>query len=263
MIDLFYFVSPNARKIHMALEELNLKYQIRWTDITRGDQFDPDYLRVNPNGKIPAIVDHEGPGGRPIALFESAAILLYLAEKTGRLLPANPADRWEAICWTVWQVANQGPGLGQATHFLTYAPQNGHVLEYAQERFGSEARRVYQILEDRLAGREYIAGEFSIADIACFPWTRLGKGHGIALGDYPAVQSWSDRISSRPSARAKVEDQRSEDAKNFRYTPEQYRQLFGADPGPAWHVVLGSIRIHHLTLRRHRPWRHIPSRPRG
>ena len=233
MIDLFYFVSPNARKIHMALEELGLPYEIRWTDISRGDQFDPEYLRVNPNGKIPAIVDHDGPGGCPIALFESAAILMYLAEKTGRLLPADPAARWEAICWTIWQVANQGPGLGQATHFITYAPDNGHVIEYAQERFGAAARRLYEVLEKQLADRDYIAGEFSIADIACFPWTRLGKGHGILLSDYPAVQAWSDRISSRPSTRAKTEDQRSEDAKNFRYTPEQYRQLFGADPRPA------------------------------
>lgn len=229
MIDLFYYVSPNARKIHMALEELGLAYEIRWVDITRGDQFEPEFLRVNPNGKIPAIVDHDGPGGA-LALFESAAILLYLAEKTGRLLPADPGARWEAICWTVWQVANQGPGLGQATHFHTYAPDNGYTDAYAQERFGREARRVYQVLEDRLRDREYLAGgEFSIADIACFPWTRLGKGQGIALADYPAVAEWSERISARPSARAKAEDRRSEDLKNFRYTPEQFRTLFGAD----------------------------------
>jgi GSH-dependent disulfide-bond oxidoreductase len=226
VIDLYYFVSPNARKVHMALEELGLPYEIRWTDITRGDQFEPDYLLVNPNGKIPAIVDHDGPGGGPIALFESAAILLYLAEKTGRLLPSDPAARWEAICWTVWQVANQGPGLGQATHFTTYAPAGGHVVEYAQQRFGAEAERVYRVLEERLTGREYIAGEFSIADIACFPWTRLGKGHGITLSDYPAVAAWSDRISSRPSAKARVEDRRDEDVRNFRYTPEQRELLF-------------------------------------
>lgn len=226
MIDFFYFVSPNARKVHMALEELGLPYEIRWTDITRGDQFDPDYLLVNPNGKIPAIVDHDGPGGGPVALFESAAILLYLAEKTGRLLPSDPAARWEAICWTVWQVANQGPGLGQATHFMTYAPAGGHVVEYAQQRFGAEAERVYRVLEERLTGRDYITGEFSIADIACFPWTRLGKGHGITLSDYPAVAAWSDRISARPSAKARVEDRRDEDVKNFRYTQEQRDLLF-------------------------------------
>ena len=230
MIELFYFVTPNARKILMALEELGLPYQVRWVDITRGDQFDPEYLKVNPNGKIPAIVDHEGPGDGPIALFESAAILLYLAEKTGRLLPSDPAARWEAVCWTVWQVANQGPGLGEATHFTTYAPDDGHVVEYAQRRFDAEAQRLYGLLEERLTGREYLAGpdggEFSIADIACFPWTRVGKGHGIRLADYPAVQAWSDRIAVRLSARAKAEDRRDQSTRNFRYTREQRDVLF-------------------------------------
>lgn len=232
MIELFYFVSPNARKIHMALEELGLPYEVRWVDITKGEQFDPGFLRVNPNGKIPAIVDHDGPGGRPIALFESAAILMYLAEKTGRLLPADPAARWEAICWTVWQVANQGPGLGQAGHFTTYAPNAGVVHDYAQRRFAAEAQRVYQVLEDRLSGREYIVDEFSIADIACFPWTRLGKGHGITLADYPAVAAWSERVSARPSARVKAQDLREENVKDFRYTPEQWKVLFRVTPEP-------------------------------
>ncbi len=226
MIELFYFVSPNGRKIHMALEELGLPYEIRWVDITRGDQFDPGYLQVNPNGKIPAIVDHDGPGGRPIALFESGAILLYLAEKTGRLLPTDPAERWEATCWVFWQVANQGPGLGQASHFVTYAPNAGIEDSYARTRYVTEAARCYQVLDDRLAGREYIAGEFSVADIACFPWTRLGKGHGITLSDYPAVAAWSGRVAARPSAQAKVEDRRDENVKNFQYTPEQWATLF-------------------------------------
>ena len=233
MIDLFYFVSPNARKILMALEELGLPYEVRWVDITKGDQFDPGFLAVNPNGKIPAIVDHDGPDGRPIALFESAAILLYLAEKTGRLLPADPAARWEAICWTVWQVANQGPGLGQAGHFTTYAPNAGVQHDYAQRRFAAEAQRVYQVLEQRLGDRPHLAGdEFSIADIACFPWTRLGKGHGIDLADYPAVAEWSARISARPCARAKVEDRRADNVKNFQYTPEQWKVLFRVTPEP-------------------------------
>ena len=230
MIELFYFVTPNARKILMALEELGLPYEIRWIDITRGDQFEPAYRKINPNGKIPAIVDHDGPSDGPITLFESAAILLYLAEKTGKLLPSDPTARWEAICWTVWQVANQGPGLGEATHFTTYAPDDGNVVEYAQRRFDAEAHRLYGLLEERLTGRDYLAGpdagEFSIADIACFPWTRVGKGHGISLADYPAVQAWSDRIAARPSARAKAEDRRDESTKNFRYTREQRDVLF-------------------------------------
>lgn len=231
MIDLFYYVSPNARKILMALEELGLPYEIRWTDITRGDQFDPDYVRVNPNCKIPAIVDHDGPGGSPIALFESGAILLYLAEKTGRLLPTDPVARWEATCWVFWQVANQGPMSGQAAHFVTYAPGAGIEVPYARTRYVTEAARCYQVLQNRLADREYLAGDqFSVADIACFPWTRLSKGHGIALADYPAVAAWSERIAARPSAKAKVEDRRDEEQKNFRYTPEQFALLFRADP---------------------------------
>ena len=231
MIELFFFVSPNARKIHMALEELGLPYEVRWVDITRGDQFEPDFLRVNPNGKIPAIVDHDGPGGEPVALFESAAILLYLAEKTGALLPSDPGARWEAICWTVWQAANQGPGLGQATHFLTYAPDGGHVDPYAQDRFRAEAQRVYRVLDERLTGREYLAGEqFSIADIACFPWTRLSRHHGIAVADHPHVAAWSERIASRPSARAEIEDRRDEATRRFRYTAEQRAVLFPTAP---------------------------------
>jgi GSH-dependent disulfide-bond oxidoreductase len=234
VIDLYYFVSPNARKIHMALEELGLPYAIRWTDITRGDQFEPDFLRVNPNGKIPAIVDHDGPGGEPLALFESAAILLYLAEKAGALLPADPAARWEAICWTVWQVANQGPGLGQATHFLKYAPDGGHVDPYAQDRFRAEAQRVYRVLDERLTGRAYLAGEeFSIADIACFPWTRLHRNHGITVTDYPALAAWSERIAARPSARAKAEDRRDEATKNFEYSADQRAVLFPTAPSEA------------------------------
>lgn len=227
MIELFYFVSPNARKIQMALDELGLPYEIRWVDITEGEQFDPAFVRVNPNSKIPAIVDHDGPGGAPLALFESGAILHYLAEKTGRLLPADPATRWEATCWVFWQVANQGPNCGQAAHFCTYAPGAGIHDDYARTRYVREAGRCYQVLEDRLADREYLAGEFSIADLACFPWTRLGRGHGIALTDYPAVREWSDRIAARPSARVKVTDRRDEDVKALRYSPEQYETLFG------------------------------------
>jgi GST-like protein len=232
VIELFYFVSPNARKVHMALEELGLPYQIRWVDITRGDQFDPDFVRVNPNCKIPAIIDHAGPAGRPIALFESGAILLYLAEKAGRLLPADPAARWEATCWVFWQVANQGPMSGQAGHFVSYAPNAGIEDAYARTRYVTEAARCYQVLENRLAGREWIADGFSVADIACFPWTRLGKGHGITLADYPAVAEWSARVAARPSAKAQVEDLRDENVKNLRYTPEQWKTLFRSTPEP-------------------------------
>lgn len=236
MIDFYYFTSPNSRKVLIALEECGLPYEIRWTDITRGDQFRPEFVAVNPNSKVPAIVDRHGPGGRPLRLFESAAILLYLADKTGRLLPTDPAARWEAICWTVWQVANQGPGAGQAGHFLNYAPdvdEPGHAAayDYPRRRYGAEVARCYRMLEDRLTGRDYLVDDqLTIADIACFPWTRVAKGHGIDLADYPAVQGWSDRIATRPSATVKVEDRRSEDVKNFRYTEEQRAVLFRTEP---------------------------------
>lgn len=231
MIDLFYYISPNARKVLMALEELGLEYDIRWVDLAEGDQHTLEYRRINPNARIPAIVDHDGPEGAPITLFESGAILHYLAEKTGRLLPADPADRWLAICWVYWQVANQGPILGQATHFVSYATKRGITDSYATERFGREADRLYGVLEVGLQDREYLAGQFSIADIACFPWVRVAKGQGIDVADYPAVQAWSQRIAARPSARVKIADRRDEATRSFDYTDEQWATLFGPPEG--------------------------------
>jgi GST-like protein len=227
VIDLYYYTSPNVRKVLIALEELGLPYEIKWTDITAGEQFDPQYLAINPNGKVPAIVDRDGPGGRPLALFESAAILLYLAEKTGRLLPSDPARRWEAICWTIWQVANHGPMAGQAAHFVNYAPQQGINDEYAAGRYTTEVRRLYSVMEERLQRDDYLAGEFSIADIACFPWTRVAAGHGVDVkADFPRVAAWMDRISSRPSAKVKISDPREDKARKNEYTPEQFQALF-------------------------------------
>jgi Glutathione S-transferase len=225
VIDLYYYTSPNVRKVLIALEETGLEYSIKWTDIREGDQFLDEFLRINPNAKVPAVVDHDGPGGRPLALFESGAILSYLAEKSGRLLPEDPARRWEAICWTFWQAANQGPMVGQATHFLRYAPQVGVDSEYAKGRYLTETRRLYQVLDDRLADREYLVGEFSIADIACYPWTRVAAGHGIDVADYPNVKAWTDRIAARPSAKVKIAEP-ARAAATGEYTPEQFQRLF-------------------------------------
>ena len=233
MIDLYYYTSPNVRKVLIALEELGLPYEIKWTDITAGEQFSDEYLQVNPNGKVPAIVDHDGPGGRSIALFESAAILLYLAEKTGRLLPADPARRWEAICWTTWQVANQGPMAGQAAHFTNYARQQGIEDNYATGRYLGEIRRLYGVLDKRLAAAEYLAGdEFSIADIACFPWTRVAAGHGVDIkAGFPNVVRWMSAISQRPSAKVRIDDPREAKARKHEYTDEQFRTLFRPGSG--------------------------------
>lgn len=228
MIDLYYYTSPNARKILMALEELALPYDLVWVDITRGDQHAADYRAVNPNSKVPAIVDHDGPGGRPLRVFESGAILMYLAEKTGRLLPHDPGERWEAAAWVFWQVANQGPMAGQAAHFVNYAVDLGVEDDYAKTRYVEEVHRLYRVLDDRLRGRDYIVGnEFSIADIACFPWTRVAAGHAVSMSDYEAVDEWSNRIAARPSAQVRPIDKRSDAERNFDYTEDQACSLFG------------------------------------
>ncbi len=233
MIDFFYYVSPNGRKVLIALEEMELDYTIRWTDISRGDQHTPEFRAINPNGKIPAIVDHDGPGGEPLPLFESGAILEYLADKTGRLLPTDPAKAWQARAWVHWQVANQGPMAGQAAHFLQYARDRGVDDSYARDRYTRQAAITYEVLDAHLEGREYLVDEYSIADIMCFPWTRVARGHGVDLDDYPNVKAWSERIKARPAAKVQVEDQRDETARAFAYTDEQWRQLFGTDPPDA------------------------------
>lgn len=231
MIDLYSFLGPNVRKIVMALEELGLPYRVVWVDITAGEQFAESYRAVNPNAKVPALVDHDGPGGR-VVLFESAAILLYLADKTGRLLPADPQRRWTAVSWVAWQVANQGPMAGQATHFLRYAPEQGIDVDYAKERYGREIRRLYEVLDERLTGRDYLADEFSVADIACFPWVRVARGHGVDVADYPGVAAWSDRIAARPSASVKLRDPATGDTERTGpFTAAQFATLMRSGPG--------------------------------
>ena len=229
MIELYYYTSPNARKALMMLEEVGLSYDVRWTDISAGDQYAESYGAINPNRKIPALVDHDGPGGRPITVFESGAILLYLAEKTGRLLPLDPVRRWSVIQWLFWQTSSQGPLLGQAAHFVSHAANKGIDVQYAVERYRTEARRLYGVLDARLAGRDYIESEFSIADIATFPWVRVAKGQGVNLNDFPNVGQWCDRIAQRPSARKKLDrdDATKQAAKVNYYTDETWNVLFG------------------------------------
>jgi GST-like protein len=235
MIDFFYYKSPNARKIYIMLEEVGLSYKTLWVDISAGEQFDPAFLAVNPNGKIPAIVDREGPGGVEIELFESGAILLYLAEKSGRLLPADAARRQQAIAWTFWQVGNQGPAAGQAAHFVSHARERGIDAPYARERFVREAERCYRVLDARLVGRDFIADEYSIADIACFPWVRVHKGHGVALETYPNVKRWADRLGERPAYRSKpaIEQEMADRIKTTYRDDKSWNILFGAGPATA------------------------------
>jgi GSH-dependent disulfide-bond oxidoreductase len=206
LIELYYDTTPNARKILIMLEEVGADYTIVWTDISKGEQFTDFYRAVNPNAKIPAIIDREGPGCEPFALFESGAILIYLAEKYGRLLSSDRRERHLTLAWVFWQVGGQGPMSGQATHFVSHAPKVGIDLPYARDRYVGETRRHYDVLEIELAKREYLVGDFSIADIAAFPWTRVAKGHGVDLAEYPNVKRWSNAIAQRPSAKARPED---------------------------------------------------------
>jgi GST-like protein len=229
MIDLYYYTSPNARKALIMLEETGLPYRVNWVDITAGEQFAPEYLAISPNNKVPAIVDSDGPEGRPIALFESGAILLYLAEKSGRLLPAAPHERYEVVKWLFWQTSSQGPMLGQAAHFVSHAQKRGIKADYAVERYRAEASRLYEVLEHRLDGRDAICDEFSIADIAAFPWVRVAKGQGIDLDHYPNVKRWSEAIATRPAAQKKLDRDTGTKAaaKTKYYDDATWQVLFG------------------------------------
>lgn len=197
MITLYTWSTPNGRKVSIALEELALPYEVRPVDITSGEQHEADFLKLNPNNKIPVIVDPDGPDGKPITVIESGAILIYLAGKTGRLLPTDLRARLEAIQWLMFQMGSVGPMLGQAHHFLRFAPE---VIPYALERYSKEALRIYGVLNTRLEGREWLAGgEYSIADIATFPWIARHDWQGIDLKRFPNVKRWFEALQARPA----------------------------------------------------------------
>ena len=196
MIDLYTWTTPNGRKVSIMLEELGLPYRVHPIDIGKGDQFKPDYVKINPNAKIPSIVDPDGPDGEPIEMMESGAILVYLAAKTGKLLPAPLRGRYEALEWLMFQMGGVGPFFGQAHHFLRAAKE---PVPYAIERYTRETRRLYSVLNDRLKDHEYLAGEYSIADIATYPWVARYEWHKTNLADFPHVKRWFDAISARPA----------------------------------------------------------------
>lgn len=196
MIDVYTWPTPNGHKVHIMLEECGLPYTVHGVDIGKGEQFEPQFLKISPNNRIPAIIDHDGPGGRPLSLFESGAILIYLADKTDQFLPRDPAPRYEVIQWVMFQMGNVGPMLGQAHHFRQYAPEK---LPYAIDRYTNEANRLYAVLDRRLAETEYLAGDYSIADIANFPWLRSPDRQGVDRADYPNVARWFDAINERPA----------------------------------------------------------------
>jgi GST-like protein len=197
MIDVHYWPTPNGWKVTIALEELGLPYRVIPVNIGRGEQFQPDFLRISPNNRMPAIVDHEPPGGgAPISVFESGAILIYLGEKTGKFLPQDVRARVEVLQWLMWQMGGLGPMLGQAHHFRNYAPEE---IQYGIDRYTNEANRLYGVMDRRLADREFLAGPYSIADMACWPWIVLHKNHGQDLDEFPNVKRWFETIRARPA----------------------------------------------------------------
>ncbi|MBL8349506.1 MAG: glutathione S-transferase N-terminal domain-containing protein [Burkholderiaceae bacterium] len=203
MIDVYSWATPNGHKVHIMLEECGLPYRAIAVNIGAGEQFAPSFLAISPNNKIPAIVDPDGPDGQPISLFESGAILIYLAAKTGRFLPDDLRLRYEVLQWLMFQMGSVGPMLGQAHHFRIYAPEK---LPYAIERYTNEARRLYGVLDRRLARSRYVGcAEYSIADIAVFPWLRSWKNQGIDWDDYPHLKGWFDEIAARPAVMRGVE----------------------------------------------------------
>ena len=203
MIEVYSWPTPNGHKVHIMLEECGLPYRAHPVDIGAGDQFKPDFLAISPNNKVPAIVDPDGPDGQPISLFESGAILLYLAGKSGRFLPAGTRGRYETLQWLMFQMGGVGPMLGQAHHFRIYAPEK---IPYAIDRYTNEARRLYGVMNRQIARHRYIAGdEYTVADIAIFPWLRSWKNQGIDWDDYPHLKGWFDEIAARPAVIRGVE----------------------------------------------------------
>jgi len=201
-IELYTWSTPNGRKISIGLEEMGLAYSVHPIDIGKDEQFAPAFLKISPNNKIPAIVDPDGPDGAPISVFESGAILIYLAEKTGRFLPSDARARTTVMEWLMFQMGNFGPMLGQAHHFRRMAKEK---VPYAIARYSNEAKRLYSVLEKRLGQVEYLAGDYSIADMATLPWAARHPWQGIELGDYPNVKRWYDAQAARPAVQRGME----------------------------------------------------------
>ena len=227
MIDLYGGQTPNVIKVLIALEELGLDYRRIAVDIMKGEQFAPAFLAISPNNRVPAIIDHAPvDGGAAQVLFESGAILIYLAERTGRLLSVDRGERYQAIEWVMWQMAGQGPMLGQLGHFRNYAPEK---IPYAIARYQEEAARLYRVLDRRLEGRDFVTGAYSIADIACWPWILFREHHGIQLSDFPNVARWFAAIALRPAVVRAVGSQAI--PAPITVTDEIRAVLFPAKPG--------------------------------
>jgi GSH-dependent disulfide-bond oxidoreductase len=231
MIDFYSWPTPNGLKVSIFLEETGLEHRVHPVHIGKGEQFAPDFLKIAPNNRIPAIVDHAPTGGgTPISIFESGAILLYLAEKTGRLIPADLHGRADVLQWLFWQMGGLGPMAGQNGHFNIYAPEK---IPYAQERYINETARLYGVMDKRLADRDFLAGDYSIADMACYPWIIPHEAHGQDMANFPNLQRWFDAIAKRPAV---VRAYETRDALYGPQTPpaqmsdEARKVLFGQKP---------------------------------
>jgi GST-like protein len=198
MIDLYTWTTPNGRKVSIMLEELGLPYRVHPINIGKDDQFKPEFIKINPNSKIPAIVDPDGPGAKPYSIMESGAILIYLADKTGKLLAKSGRARYDALQWLMFQMGGVGPMFGQTHHFLRAAKEQ---VPYAIERYTKETRRLYGVLDGHLKNNPYLAGDYSIADIATYPWVARHEWHKVELADFPAVKRWFDEVSARPAVK--------------------------------------------------------------
>ncbi len=225
MIDLYTWPTPNGHKMHIMLEETGLEYRVIPVNIGKGDQFKPEFLAISPNNRMPAMVDHDGPGGGPYSLFESGAMLIYLAEKTGKFLPEEPRARYTVLQWLMFQMGNIGPMMGQTHHFRHYAPEK---IPYAVERYTNEAGRLYGVVEKRLSQSPWLGGEdYSIADIAAFPWLRNVQRKGCEETDFPCLQAWFEAMEARPAVQAGMEIL-AEHRSTGTFDAEAREYLFGA-----------------------------------
>lgn len=225
MIDLYYAATPNGLKIKLFLEEAGLPYTVHPVNISKGDQFKPEFLAISPNNKIPAIVDRApADGGAPIPIFESGAILVYLAEKTGRFIPKDLRGRIEALKWLFWQVGGLGPMAGQAGHFRVYAPE---PIPYGIDRYTKEVNRLYGVLDRQLTGREYVAGEYGIADMAIYPWIVPYEPHGQRLEDFPQLKRWFEKVKARPAVVKSYEGVEPPYVRSRSISEEERKVLFG------------------------------------
>ncbi len=201
MIQLYTWATPNGKKVSIMLEEIEWPYEVHPVNLGQGEQFKPEYLAINPNNKIPAIIDLDGPEGKPLTLFESGAILMYLAEQSGKFLPRETSKRYEVIQWLMFQMGGVGPMFGQANYFFKLAEK----VPYAIERFHKETLRLYGVLDKELAQKEFLAGSYSIADIATYPWVGRHDGHNVKLEQFPNVKRWFDTLSARPAVKRGME----------------------------------------------------------